>query len=207
MRWLSGLVVLLLPRVALGEGPAVAECTAWMGAGGGTRLVGSELFTIGEVNAGAEMTFQTVTFGPKAAYGGLYEIRMGPWLQAAFASREALAEAGAKVSFTQLSHAPFGTYDIRFGAGAGSTETPWPFHVVVTATGGVRSFPNRYRQTGVTPTGLAFGSVLRVFLTTRIRTPAPAPWQSPWEITAGIELEPSFLAPPYSWQRLAGASY
>jgi hypothetical protein len=54
-----------------------------------------------------------------------------------------------------------------------------------------------------TPTVLAFGSVLRLFLTTRIRHDAA----SPWEITGGIELEPSFLAPPYSWSRLAGARY
>ena len=204
MRWLAVLFVLLLPDVAKGEGPAELECTAWLGAGGGYRLVGTEGVDIGEVNVGVEGTGQLTTFGSPNQYGGAYELRFGPWLQAAFASREALAEAGFKLSFSQLSHAPFGTYDVRIGAGAGSLESPWVPHVVVTATGGVRSFPDRYRGSpGGTPTVLAFGSVLRLFLTTRVRQSSA----SPWEITAGIELEPSFLAPPYSWQRLAGARY
>jgi hypothetical protein len=195
---------LLLPQAALGDGPAELECTAWLGAGGGSRLVGHQLFSFGQVSAGVEGTAQIATFGPTQEYGGAYELRVGPWAAVGLASPEALAEAGFELTFTQLLHAPFGTFDVRAGAGAGSLESPWGPHFVVTATGGVRSFPGRYRASlGGKPTVLAFGSVLRLFLTTRAR-PGSA---SPWEISAGIELEPTFLAPPYSWQRLAGARY
>jgi hypothetical protein len=203
VRWVVGLLVLLLPRVALGEGPSELECTAWLGAGGGSRLVGAELFTIGEVSAGLEMTGLGVPFGNRSQYGGSYELRSGPWVQGTLASREALAEGGWKWVFTQLSHAPFGTYDIRVGGGVGTLETPTTGHVVFTATGGVRSFPTRYRS-GRPPPVLAVGSVLRLYLTTRVRLLSA---ELPWQITGGIEVEPSFLGPPYSWQRLAGARY
>ncbi len=200
----ASLFVVVLPRVALGEGPAELECSAWLGVGGGSRLVGNELFTFAEVSAGVEGTAQVATFGPAAQYGGAYELRLGPWAAVALASPAALAEAGFELTFTQLAHAPFGTFDVRAGGGAGSFESPWAPHFVVTATGGVRSFPDRYRSSpGGTPTVLAFGSVLRLFLTTRVRMESV----SPWEISAGIELEPTFLAPPYSWRRLAGARY
>lgn len=204
MRWLAGLFVLLLPRVALGEGPATLESSAWLGVGGGYRLVGTELFDVVELSAGAELTGQLATFGKPAQYGGAFELRVGPWAAAVFASPDVLGEGGFKLSVTQTSHAQWGTFDVRVGGGAGSFESPWAEHVVVTATGGVRSFPDRYRTSaGGTPTVLAFGSVLRLFLTTRVRQGSA----SPWEITAGIELEPSFLGPPYSWSRLAGARY
>jgi hypothetical protein len=204
LRRCASLVVLLLPQVALGDGPAELEVTAWVGAGGGSRLVGNELFTIGELSTGVEGTAQLTTFGRAQQYGGAYELRFGPWAGVSYASPDVLAEAGFKLHLSQLVHAPFGTYDLRVGAGAGSNESPWAPHIVVTAAGGVRSLRDRYRgSAGGTPTVLAFGSVLRVYLTTRIRQSSP----SPWEITAGLELEPSFLAPPYSWQRLAGARY
>jgi hypothetical protein len=189
--------------VAIHAGSAQAEPAAvegtWDVAGGvGTRLVPEKgLETFGEVGFGGELSMQIAKF---AATGNQFEFRTGPFIQTALSNTSVLAEVGALVTFTEEDHAQWGTFDLRFGGGYGAVFGDPLAHVVVTATGGIRSFKNRFYG-GRERQDFAFGSVLRLFLTTRWR---PAT-DYPFEAVFGIEVEPSFLLPPWSWMKLAGA--
>lgn len=188
--------------------PATAEGTAWLGIGGGLRqsVAGYPLLSpqarngprplgFAELDFGGEISFQLGTFG--SLYNP-YEFRSGVFVDAAASDHSVLGELGATLFFTQVEHAQFGTFDVRAGGGAGLYDDELVPHAVVTMSGGVRSFRCRYRE-GRKP--IAFGSVLRLFLTTRVRPTLDLPL----EAVFGLEVEPSFLLPPWSWMKLAGA--
>lgn len=186
--------LLALSRVALGASvaradPAAVEATWDVGAGVGTRILPEDgLETFGEFGFGGELSFQVGTF---EATGNRFELRTGPFVQTALSDASVLGEVRASLVFTEEDHAQYGTFDLRVGGGYGAVfGEPLP-HLVVTATGGIRSFRNRF--TPEKP-DLAFGSVLRLFLTTRWRPGT----DYPFDAVFGLELEPTFLLPPWS---------
>lgn len=149
----------------------------------------------GELDFGAELTLQLTTFGSRY---NAYELRGGGFGAVALSDHAVLGEVGETLVFTQVEHAQFGTFDLRAGGGVGLFDGEVAPHVVVTATGGIRSFRNRYEPRRP---AIAFGSVLRLFLTSRIRPTVDVPV----EAVFGLEVEPTFLLPPWSWMKLAGA--
>lgn len=188
--------------------PATAEATAWLGVGGGLRQSvsgypllapqlrqGPRALGFAELDFGGEISFQLGTFGGRY---DAYEFRSGMFIDSAVSDHAVLGELGASLLFTQVEHAQFGTFDIRAGGGAGLYDDVLVPHAVVTLSGGVRSFRCRYREGRK---AIAFGSVLRLFLTTRVRPTL----EYPLEAVFGVEVEPSFLLPPWSWMKLAGA--
>lgn len=193
--WLSLSLLALRAGTARAD-PAAVEATWDVGAGVGTRLVPEDgLETFGEVGFGGEFSFQIGAF---EATGNRFEFRTGPFVQTALSETSVLGEIGASIVFTEEDHAQWGTFDVRVGGGSGAVYGAPLSHLVVTATGGIRSFKNRF---GGEEPDVAFGSVLRLFLTTRWRPGT----DYPFDAVFGLELEPTFLLPPWSWMKLAGA--
>ncbi|NUP06826.1 MAG: hypothetical protein HOW73_12310 [Polyangiaceae bacterium] len=183
-----------------------AEWTYWLGAGGGYRKAYSGPTAldgrIGVFSVGAEFTVRLGTLANPSGYGGSYEWRLGPWTQTCLGSAFGLQEAGLILTFTQVDHAQWGTFDVRAGGGYGVVDGIAMPHLTLTASGGVRSFWGRYgNRRDLLKMLPAFGSVMRLYGTTRLRPEL----SSPWEVTFGLEVEPTFLLPPYSWGRLGGA--
>ncbi|MFO0686105.1 MAG: hypothetical protein U0234_28850 [Sandaracinus sp.] len=204
--------------------PATAEWTEWLGIGGGWGTLG----TPGEhadlvVRAGGAVDFELGQIGSAQQYGGPVELRMGPWVGAdgtfGESAREPLValEGGLSLDVGQTSHAQWGDFALRVGAGvalgslyAASTTVP---SGSITLTWGVRSVPDRYRWGGgcVTERGIeaidtgapasehALASGARLFGTVRVDGDAV------YTLLLGIELEPSFFFPPYTDGRWIGA--
>ena len=168
-----------------------AEIAAWVGAGGGSRETpgGDEAF--GEFDVGLDMTFRFALADP-------FEFRLGPFLNVSLSEGIALGETGLQITFSEDDHAQWGTFDLRAGGGNGLVFGELIPHYVVTATGGIRSFKNRFDSSQDL---VSFGSVFRAFGTVRLRPESGFPI----DVSFGIELEPTFLLPPYSWSKLAGA--
>lgn len=204
--------------------PAGAEWTEWLGVGGGWGALG----TPGEhadvvARAGGAVDFELGQIGDPWQYGGPVELRMGPWICAdgtfGESSREPVValEGGASLDVGQTSHAHWGDFALRIGAGIAlgslyATSTTVPSGSI-TLTWGVRWVPDRYRDGGacVTEHGLdlidtgapasdhALASGARLFGTVRVDGDAV------YTLLFGIELEPSFFFPPYTDGRWIGA--
>ncbi len=189
-RFILVLVAFVWSSPALAD-DSPAEIAAWVGAGGGSRAIpeGDEAF--GEFDVGMDMTFRFALAGP-------FEFRVGPFVNVALSEGMALGETGLELTFSEDDHAQWGTFDIRAGGGNGLIFGELIPHYVVTATGGIRSFKNRFDGSRDL---VSLGSVLRLFATARIR-PESEYWL---DASFGLELEPSFLLPPYSWMKLAGS--
>lgn len=204
--------------------PATAEWTEWLGVGGGWGAIG----TPGEhadllVRAGGAVDFELARVGSEQQYGGPVEVRLGPWIggDGTFGAspREPIValEGGLSLDVGQTSHAQWGDFALRIGAGVAlgslyATTTTVPSGSI-TITWGVRSVLDRYRWGGacVTDHGLtaidtgppasdhALASGARLFGTARIDGDGVT------SLVLGIELEPSFFFPPYADGRWIGA--
>ncbi len=174
--------------------PADVEATWTLGAAGGSRIIPGGTEAFGEFDIGGEMTFELTTFG-----SGPWEFRYGPFINTAMGEGLVAVEGGAKLLFTETTHAQFGTFDLRVGGGHGLIYGLSASHIAITASGGIRWFQNRYQMQTDRP--FAFGSVVRVFLTARIRPEVVYPL----DVCFGLELEPTFLLPPHSVLKWIGA--
>lgn len=170
-----------------------AEVSAWFGVGSGGRDVPETVAQLVEVTFGMDMTYRMLLIG------GEYELRIGPFLNTAVSDVLAIGETGIELTFSEDGHAQWGTFDIRAGGGNGIVFGELTPHWVVTATGGIRSFANRFDSSQDL---ISFGSVFRSYGTLRLRPDSP----HPWDISFGIEVEPTFLFPPYSLSKLMGAN-
>lgn len=173
------------------ESPAEISAWAGIGAGGVDALESVEQLAI--VTFGTDMTYRMLLIG------GEYELRIGPFLGAAVSDVLAIGETGLELTFSEDGHAQWGTFDVRAGGGNGLVFGELTPHWVVTATGGIRSFANRFDSSQDL---VSFGSVFRAYGTLRLRPDSP----HLWDISFGIELEPTFLFPPYSLSKLMGAN-
>lgn len=199
----QGDCIALLMRDAI---PAVAEASWWLMAGGGVRLPGDGARDgLAVFGAGAEVTAGLAQRGPQAMYGGPVELRWGPWVSVLTDLHGARSEGGLLLSAGQVRHARWGTYALRLGGGLGEDGLGLSPHLVATLTGGVRYVKARYSERGACeppkpPQADAFASGVRLFASARA---ALAP-EHPWQLTFGIEIEPTFLLPPYSLTRWGG---
>lgn len=186
--------------------PAVAETSWWLTGGGGVLLTEGASDSLGIFGAGAEVTAGLTTFGSKGRYGGPVELRWGPWASVLTDLDGVRAEGGILMSVGQVRHAQWGTYALRLGGGLGEDGLGPASHAVVTLTGGVRHVAARYSPRGACdphtvqkPT--AFASGARLFGSAR----AAIEGEGLWQLTFGIELEPTFLFPPYSLGKWIGS--
>ena len=196
--------------------PADVEATWTLGAAGGSRIIPGGTEAFGEFDIGGEMTFDDswhilsvvmtgvkglgkIGAGEKAQAHFLNAFRYGPFINTAMGEGLVAVEGGAKLLFTETTHAQFGTFDLRVGGGHGLIYGLSASHIAITASGGIRWFQNRYQMQTDRP--FAFGSVVRVFLTARIRPEVVYPL----DVCFGLELEPTFLLPPHSVLKWIGA--
>lgn len=205
--------------------PATAEWTEWLGVGGGWGALG----TSGEhaaldVRAGGAVDFEAFHAGDPMQYGGPVTLRIGPWIGADGTFGESprepavAIEGGLSLDLGQTSHAQWGDFALRIGAGVSLAQLRGPSTTLpsgsVTLTWGVRSVPDRYRFGGAcvgedgTLTAIddggpandhALASGVRLFGTARIDGDGIV------SLVFGLELEPSFVFPPYSLWRAIGA--
>jgi hypothetical protein len=193
--------------------PAAVEWTGWIGGGGGVRGTPPDPVTGDErargmvvARAGLGATLGLATLG-RGGHGGDYELRWGPWFGGELQPGGALVEGGLELLFTQTRHARWGTYALRVGAAVGDATVGDAPHLSITLTGGVRPVVGREVQHGAcdpTPPRRIHGwaSGARLFVTVR----GPADDDHGIAVVSGLELEPSFLFPPYSVERLIGSA-
>jgi hypothetical protein len=191
--------IALLVRDAV---PANLEWSYWLAGGGGSGKGGGQ----GLVGVGTEATTGLATFGDPHHYGGPFELRWGPWWGLVSDLRGVRGEGGLTWLFGQTQHAQWGTYGLRLGGGFGDDGLGSAPHFVATLTGGIRQVEGRYADRGacdppMQPKAVAFATGIRLFASARTVFSAERPWQ----LTFGIELEPSFFFPPYSLQKWIGA--
>lgn len=185
--------------------PADLEWSYWIAGGGGYRFGDDGKTSLGVLGVGTEATAQVATFSPNR-YGGAFEFRTGPWWGVVSDFSGMRAEGGMLLSFGQVSHAQWGTYALRLGGGMGDDGLGLSPHVVATVTGGIRYAGARYTERGAcdpkpTPKEVSFVSNVRLFATARATIEADRPWQ----LTFGLELDPTFFLPPYSLGKWIGA--
>ncbi|UQA57234.1 hypothetical protein [Polyangium aurulentum] len=188
--------------------PANLEWTWWLAGGGGVQGGGgAPSVSIPSLGIGTEATAGLAQIGSPSRYGGPFELRWGPWWGLTTDLEGMRGEGGLTMSFGQVEHAQWGTYALRIGGGFGDDGLGPAPHLVATLTGGVRYAPARHSERGACdpdpqPKGIAFVTGVRLFASART---ALAP-QNPWQITFGLEFEPTFFLPPYSLRKLAGVS-
>lgn len=198
----GGCIALLIRDVI----PAVAEPSFWISGGGGVRFRDGARDGLGILGAGAEVTAGLATLGSEHRYGGPFELRWGPWTNVVTDLSGARAEGGLLLSVGQVKHAQWGTYALRVGGGIGDDGLGLSPHVVATLTGGVRYVEGRYSFRGACdptarPEPSAFASGVRVFGSAR----AALTGEGGFQLTFGLELEPTFFFPPYSLRKWIGA--
>ncbi len=193
--------------------PAVAEWTDWIGVGGGVTHVGEgDHRAAVALRAGGGVDFSIARFGSEQHYGGQFEMRSGPWLGAETTFHVTTLEGGLTLDLGQTYHAQWGTFALRVGGGARLEDDRWAPAGSVTLSWGVRSVLARYSEGGGCVRGdrtdvvdhgtpartHALASGFRLFGTARLDLDGHA------ALIFGLELEPTFLAPPYSGGRLLG---
>ena len=186
--------------------PAVAEWSAFVGGG----IVVSELTAEqsawgGAMRVGGIVDFGIATFGERD-YGGPMHLRLGPYLLGESDLASVLVEVGAELSLGQVAHARWGTFGLRLGVARGFETPSGPTQAAATLLWGVRAVAGRYSERGAcdypaAPAGHGYASGFRFYAGVRTTVAGG----SDAMIHFGIEVEPSFLFPPYSLSRLIGS--
>jgi len=191
--------------------PGDAEWTVLVGGGGGARnLSRGDEAGEGMLRLVGEMTVPLTNIGGPD-YGGAVHLRAGPYVLAETAFDGGLGEGGVSLTIGQVRHARWGTFGIRFGGGMGARwhaegQARRRAFVSATLSWGVLSVPGRHRERGACdeprsgPRHL-YASGFRIFATGR----APLHGVDGYSLIIGVEIEPGFLAGPFSIERLIGA--
>ncbi len=168
--------------------PVAVEWTAWLGVESTIRTGDREL----GVRAGAAVDFELVQVPNPWKTGGNFELRAGPWLGADTTFDSHVVEGGVALDVGQTTLATNGTYTVRLGLGLDDDHRRLGS---LTVLGGVRYVPARdfYPKPKT-----AHASGARVFATVRKGFDGGTQW------LIGIELDPSWVLPPYSLDKLAG---
>lgn len=192
---LSAALLLAAPASARAETTAI-EVGPWTGWAAGPAWhhgapEGRFLF-----NLGLDATARVTTFHSWLR-GSPVELRLGPWAELSLpCDVRPFGEAGLSLVATQVTHASWGTYGIRVGAGTGPDVGK---HLVVTAWGGVRYVPAR-SEAG--PSGrFSKATGVRIIATYR----AGLDEREPGSLLFGVEFEPDYVLPPYSIEKWIGA--
>lgn len=187
--------------------PAVAEPSFWIAGGGGVHFRDGDGARdgLGILGVGGEVTAGLATLGSDGKRGNPVELRWGPWTSLVTDFTGARAEGGLLLSVGQVRHARWGTYALRVGGGLGDDGLGLAPHVVATLTYGVRYVEGRYSDRGAcdppaNPQPSAFASGVRVFGSAR----AALAGEGGFQLTFGLELEPTFFFPPYSLGKWIG---
>ncbi len=198
---------------------SVAEWSTWLGLGGGKRFTGDERGRFG-LRIGGTVDFPLARLGRRGRYGGSFEFRTGPYVQAETTIDAQLFEGGVTLDFSQYKHAQWGTFAIRGGGGValrqsearGTPDRLVPFGSI-TLTYGVRStwgrtvsflmcerdIDNEFREATGPRAGNGYASGARLYGTVRVDRDGVV------SVMFGVEIEPSFFFPPYSLIRMIGA--
>jgi hypothetical protein len=180
--------------------PATVEIGPWLHAAGGWRSTDEAIASLG---GGVDATFGLATAGQDRQYGGPVEIRIGPWLGFETPLGAARGEGGLTMTLGQTRHARWGTFGARFGAGYGTGDLA---HLAAVLWWGVRNVPGRAGPTrGVCDPpapapAVALASGARLF--GALRRELGGGYAH--ELVFGLELEPTFLLPPYSGSKWIG---
>lgn len=188
--------------LAAGEARAQSsdiEVGPWLGWGAGQERQYRLVRDIAWLSAGFDVTAPVSFLG--SPYGGPIEIRLGPWgaLELPM-GRNPAAEGGLTLVATQVRHASFGTYGVRFGVGHGAGDVNGPVtYLTGTLFGGVRYVPAR---TGRVQTGLFTKATGLRITATWLRDIQPIETEG---FLIGVEFEPEWLLPPYEPRKWGGA--
>lgn len=190
---ISGGLALALPAEARAQTSGF-EIGPWLGWAAGPEWQHGRERDVFSLNAGLDVTADVWIFG--SPYGGPIEVRMGPYAALQIPTdRKASGEGGLTMIFTQVQHASFGSYGLRFGAAyGGDRETD----LVATLWGGVRFVPERSGQ----GSGGTFAKATGVRIVATYRETI-----EPVKATAlvfGVEFEPDYFLPPYSLYKWGG---
>ncbi|WP_394834384.1 hypothetical protein LVJ94_48580 [Pendulispora rubella] len=181
--------------------PATLELAPWIFVAGGARMVDGPNRAIPSLGGGGDVTFGFATFGRPEAYGGRFEIRLGPWGAMETTLDRVRGEGGLAFSLGQVRHARWGTFAVRAGGGHGSDGSS---HLVGVFTWGVRYVPGRDdpEHDALNPRTFALASGARLFAAVRT-TDEPAHAS---ELVFGLEFEPTWFLPPYSLFKWGGVN-
>lgn len=204
------------PDILIGYArPASLEWTYWLGVGGGWHALGrTSEHAVVDLRIGGGFDASVARLGAERQYGGPVELRLGPWIQGSTDIDNTIAEGGFMFDVGQTSHARWGTFGVRIGAGA-TFDSHGARQVrsagSATLTWGIRYAPGRYSDGGAcadeqglnagTPTAdHGFVTGIRLFGTLRVDE------TSTYSLVFGVEFEPWFFFPPYrSMARWIGA--
>lgn len=194
--------------------PALAEWSDWIGVGGGIARIGQpDHSAVFALRVGGGVDFSIARIGSEQRYGGPVEVRSGPWLGAETTFRTSTLEGGLMLDFGQTAHARWGTFALRVGGGVQLQDERWAPAGSVTLSWGVRSVLGRYSdgggcvrangrteivEPGVPRRSHAHASGIRIFGTGRLDGDGHA------MLVFGVEIEPTFVLPPYSGGRFIG---
>lgn len=187
--------------------PARLELGPWLQVGGKPRGARGTSASTWSLGAGLELTHNVARFG-RRDYGGAHELRLGPWLGVESDTTRARLEAGLSLVLTQEQHAQWGTMGLRLGGGVDDLGRA---HGVGVLSYGVRRVPGRVQATRgpcdpvPPPPDFAMASGARLYVALRQGLQASAVSAGP-EVSFGIELDPTWLLPPYSLNKWAGAA-
>jgi hypothetical protein len=126
--------------------------------------------------------------------GGKLELRWGPWIMGESRSDTHYVQAGLALDLGQTRHAQFGTYTLRAGGGI---DIDGKRIASVMFLGGIRYVPDRgddnQPKVAFASGGRGFGMLTSDF-------------DGRKSLIVGIEFEPTWVLPPYSLHKLAGAN-
>jgi hypothetical protein len=192
---LSAALIVAAPTISRAEATAVeiGPWTGWAAGAAWQRGAPEARFLF---NLGLDATTRISTFYSWLR-GSPVELRLGPWAELSLpCDVRPFAEAGLSLVATQVTHASWGTYGVRLGAGSGPDVGR---HLVVTAWGGVRYVPARRERE---PSGrFSKATGVRIIGTYR----AGLDGREPGSLLFGVELEPDYVLPPYSIEKWIGA--
>ena len=189
----SLIAILILADPVAHAGPATVEWTEWFGMGAGIARSDQNDF-VSSFRLGIAVDFELTEITNPWHYGGKFDVRCGPWLVAETRLDNHYVQAGLSFDFGQVHHASFGTYTLRGGGGIDIDG-----HAIASFTflGGVRYVPARsesHPKVAHTSGGRIFGMVTTNF-------------DGGSSLLIGIEVEPTWMLPPYSLHKLGGVNY
>jgi hypothetical protein len=182
---------------------ARVQVSPWLGAGGGWRTDGQSTRPLFLAGAGVDGTFAVATLfrPPTDDNGGSFQLRAGPWIEVNTPLDRVRGEGGLSLIMKQTRFAAWGTFGLRLGAGDSTLGVPDLVGVLSWGVWGedsnARIAYRDGREVLVAGNTVGLASGMRLFVAVR-RDLDPLPAT---EVAFGIELEPTWLLPPYTRQK------
>jgi hypothetical protein len=181
--------------------PAPIQLSPWLGVGGGWREGHGGLLSL---SVGLDGTFAVTSFPqpPGGDNGGRVSLRLGPFLAFESPLDRWSGEGGLSLALRQERFEAWGSLNLRVGGGVDDLRHGYAVGVVAWGIYGERRVEHcggcghptpPYRE----PT-FAITEGLRLYAALRRGPSVPAEW------TFGIELQPTWLLPPYDREKWLG---